>query len=206
MMSKNSLIILSDLLVHVTVLLVFIHGDPYELVARKICERDGVGKLIRGLTTMVNNFRSLICSDSALGATTGMMISIVEHLATGHHSRVELAARGGILQLLVALDPNSGDLPDGIISACLYLLRSLPRFFVYYSVIEAFTEPMRFLTNGEHPPEGCILGGPLESAWSFFKRTFIQRYCTKRWFESDVKTIPRYCNNVSVNLTAFIVS
>ncbi len=52
MMTKDLSIILRDLHSHTAVLLV-LQNDPNQQIAKKICELDGVAKLIEGVTTMV---------------------------------------------------------------------------------------------------------------------------------------------------------
>ncbi len=70
----------------------------------------------------------------------GMIISIIAHLVTGNYMRVEQAVRCGILQMLLALNPSKGDLPNSVLIPCYSLLTNLPRYFLYYSVVSSFAE------------------------------------------------------------------
>ncbi len=99
--------------------------DPFKQVARKIYELDGIPKLVQGLTTMVEDFRDLVVGDF-LSGIVGTLILIVEKIGTETYKRVEQLVRSGVLQLLFALNPRQGDLPDAIIGKCDRLIRNLP--------------------------------------------------------------------------------
>ncbi len=118
-----------------------------------IHDLDGIAKLIEGLTELATTSR---CKLEYTTMDTQLLIKILQHLVTRNHRNAEQAGRCGILQMIMAFgDKTKEDIPQPILDALRELLTILPRYLVYYSVIGAFAEEMRKLTEGE-TPEGLV--------------------------------------------------
>ncbi|KLO10772.1 hypothetical protein SCHPADRAFT_502406 [Schizopora paradoxa] len=158
---------------------------------------DGMARMIDALTDLLTDSRAEIAPESGLQSTIEMLLKIIEHLASRNHRYMEQAARCGLLQLFVALDPSKGDLDPLVLDMARYILGVIPRFFVYHSVIGAFGDEMRKLTEGRYPKDECLLDGELSKEWRELKRVLLDRYSAKRFY--DIVASPaskvKHCNN-----------
>ncbi len=162
-----------------------------------IYELDGSAKLIEGLTHMATFSRAVMLPRLSDSFVT-LVLMILKTIITKNYRQVERAARCGILELFVALDPDRGDFSPSLVNAAKALIDVVPIYFVYHSVIGAYAEAMRKLTEGNEIKDSCLAEGPFTESWRLLKRALIDRYCIKSFFDIVVVPSPRSrpCNSV----------
>lgn len=164
-----------------------------------IHELDGTTKIIKGLThLMTSSSGRAALQDSTTAAFVMMMATILLEFVSRSRRHVEHAAKNGILELCIALDPDRGDLPEIITTISKRLLDMLPLYFVYHSVIGSYAEEMRKLTEGDEPKDHRLTEGLFAESWRTMKSLLLERYCVKRFFDFVIAPAPRlkYCNSV----------
>lgn len=129
-----------------------------------------------------------------------LVLKAIKFLAMRNYRYMEQAARCGLLQLLVALEPSKGDLSSYLLAEASDLIGIMPRYLVYYSVIGSFGEEMRKITDGSYPKDADLLKEKFVSEeWRELKRVLLDRYCTKRYYDIVISPTSKikHCNNVS---------
>lgn len=170
--------------------------DPTQQIPKRICELDGIAKLIEGFLKVFTESRDEVCQ-TELGPIVGSLITVIDRLATDNYNRIKQAARSGLLGIILALNPDKGDLPDEIRDPCILLLNKIPYFFSCYSVTETFAEQIRNVTD---EAEAGIKDseGTLGYLWRVMKGRLLEFYVLNRLFDTFAESFPKCCNNVSV--------
>ncbi|KLO04974.1 hypothetical protein SCHPADRAFT_740621 [Schizopora paradoxa] len=186
---------------HFQVFFTLMSNDPANFV-KSLSKSDGAARLIDGITTVAKESRAAI-REERMVHVIGILIAVLEGLVILTSKHVEQAARSGLLQMFVALDPARRDLPDPIMGPVYSLLKRLPVFLHHYSVLGAYAEQVRLLTEGSKPQENCLLKGSLADCWRIFKARLLALYCAKCFFDAFVAPSNLvYCDNCSKSIDA----
>lgn len=162
------------------------------------CEKGEISKLIEAVTLLATHYRGTI---RKLGFLEGidMILLRLSILFLRSHRNVEVAVRTGLLQMFLALDLDRGDLETVEVHAGT-ILRIIPRYFIYHSVIKVSTEEMRKITEGNEIKDGCLSeGGRYAEPWQTMKHVLLDRYCLMRFFDIVISPGLKvgYCNSAS---------
>ncbi|KLO10784.1 hypothetical protein SCHPADRAFT_942574 [Schizopora paradoxa] len=172
--------------------------DLCESFVDGIYESGGMSKLIKALVHLLTFARDEILNpeQEVLMVT---FIGILQSIMDRSHRHIEEAARSGILEFFIALDPERGDVPRLPMLLAKKMLEMLPLYFVYHSVIGSYAAEMRKLTEGDRPKDSCLAksDGPFATSWRKLKQLLIERYCVKRFYDFVIAPAPRlkYCNS-----------
>ncbi|KLO06195.1 hypothetical protein SCHPADRAFT_1002475 [Schizopora paradoxa] len=174
---------------------------------KAICNSDGIPKLTIDLVRLANNFRwaSWRCMFFISGADP-IMLAILNIILRSPRD-VEQAVRNGLLEVFLILNSKQSDVnPPETVRLITEILENLPQYFVYYSVVKAFSEAMQKITDGYevwHWEEKISKGETqLAEAWRQLKRLLAESCCLMRFFDlvvfPNLKT--KYCNSCGETL------
>ncbi|KLO10771.1 hypothetical protein SCHPADRAFT_502592 [Schizopora paradoxa] len=186
-----------DVIGHATMLSVFMEEEE-EQIMQAIYAADGMARLIEGMIDALTDLRAEFAGERGLAEMLVLVLKAIKFLAMRNYRYMEQAARCGLLQLLVALEPSKGDLSSYLLAEASDLIGIMPRYLVYYSVIGSFGEEMRKITDGSYPKDAEILKEKFVSEeWRELKRVLLDRYCTKRYYDIVISPTSKikHCNN-----------